>query len=174
MKFFNKKMSKNRCARSFEKNINSVINFRRVTHFRLCLLETQVHGILEPLRLLGNQGRIDTSKLCVLVVDALCEADQLRPDFGDTLASFLVRHLLSFPPWLKLVCALRSNQQELSRELPFHRVSLDNTDSDERISKDVTDYIKGRVAASTSIAANIGGDGEVVNRLTQHLVTKVS
>ena len=23
-------------------NVNSVINFRRVTHFRLCLLETQV------------------------------------------------------------------------------------------------------------------------------------
>ena len=133
-----------------------------------------LHGILEPLRLLGHQGRIDTSKLCVLVVDALCEADQLRPDFGDTLAGFLVRHLPSFPPWLKLVCTLRSNQQELARELPFHRVSLDNTDSDERISKDVTDYIKGRVAASTSIMANIGRDGEVVNRLTQHLVNKVS
>ena len=25
-------------------NVNSVINFRRVTHFRLCLLETQVGG----------------------------------------------------------------------------------------------------------------------------------
>ena len=35
-------MSKNRFSRKFEKNINSVINFRRVTHFRLCLLETQV------------------------------------------------------------------------------------------------------------------------------------
>ena len=35
-------MVRKRCSRSFEKNINSVINFRRVTHFRLCLLETQV------------------------------------------------------------------------------------------------------------------------------------
>ena len=35
-------MSENTFSRKFEKNINSVINFRRVTHFRLCLLETQV------------------------------------------------------------------------------------------------------------------------------------
>ena len=26
----------------FFENVNSIINFRRVTHFRLCLLETQV------------------------------------------------------------------------------------------------------------------------------------
>ena len=30
------------CSRSFSKSFNSVINFRRVTHFWLCLLETQV------------------------------------------------------------------------------------------------------------------------------------
>ena len=35
-------MYENSWSRSFEKNINSVINFRRVIHFRLCLLETQV------------------------------------------------------------------------------------------------------------------------------------
>ena len=29
-----------------KKYINSVINFRRVTHFRLCLLETQVSDIM--------------------------------------------------------------------------------------------------------------------------------
>ena len=28
----------------FFENINSIINFRRVVHFRLCLLETQVAG----------------------------------------------------------------------------------------------------------------------------------
>ena len=35
-------MSENRFSIKFEQNINSAINFRRVTHFRLCLLETQV------------------------------------------------------------------------------------------------------------------------------------
>ena len=32
------------CSRSKKKNFNSVINFRRVTHFRLCLLETHVNA----------------------------------------------------------------------------------------------------------------------------------
>ena len=30
------------CVQEVKKNFNSVINFRRVTHFWLCLLETQV------------------------------------------------------------------------------------------------------------------------------------
>ena len=38
-------MSENRCSRTFFLNANSVINFRRVTHFRLCLLETQVASL---------------------------------------------------------------------------------------------------------------------------------
>ena len=36
------KNTENRCSRTLKKNVNSVINFRRVTHFWLCLLETQV------------------------------------------------------------------------------------------------------------------------------------
>ena len=31
------------CVQEVKKKVNSVINFRRVTHFWLCLLETQVH-----------------------------------------------------------------------------------------------------------------------------------
>ena len=39
-------MSKNKCSRKKKrKNVNSVINFRRVTHFWLCLFETQVPHI---------------------------------------------------------------------------------------------------------------------------------
>ena len=39
-------MFKTRCLRTFFLNVNSVINFRRVTNFRLCLLETQVGYII--------------------------------------------------------------------------------------------------------------------------------
>ena len=35
--------------KKLKKNVNSVINFRRVTHFRLCLLETQVINNTETL-----------------------------------------------------------------------------------------------------------------------------
>jgi hypothetical protein len=134
-------------------------------------------GILEPLRRLGRQGKLDTGKVCVVVVDGLCEADQLRPDHGDTLAGFLGRHLALLPPWLKLVCTVRSGQQDLARDLPFPRLSLDNTDSDERLTKDITDYVAGRVAASSQIVANIrhnkaAADPELVARLTAHLASK--
>ena len=35
-------MSENKCSRKRRKNVNIVINFRRVTHIWLCLLETQL------------------------------------------------------------------------------------------------------------------------------------
>ena len=135
-----------------------------------------VQGVLQPLHHLGRQGKVEAS-LCLLVVDGLCEADQLRPDYGLTLAGFLAKHAAKFPPWLKLVCTVRSTQQDLVRDLPFHRVSLDNTDSDERLTKDVTDYAAGRVAASTNILANIRhnksmSDCQLVARLTAHLASK--
>jgi len=136
-----------------------------------------VKGILQPLAHLARQGKINTSEICMIVIDGLCEADQLRPDYGDTLAGFLAKNLNHFPAWLKLFCTVRSNQQELTRELPFYRVSLDNTDSDERLAKDLTDYVAVRVAASSRIVANIRHsktvtDGELVARLTAHLVSK--
>ena len=60
-------------------------------------------GLLQPLRDLGPGG-----DLCWLLVDGLCEAEQHRPDHGPTLASFLARHLHTFPPWLRLVVTLRT------------------------------------------------------------------
>ena len=47
-------------------------------------------------------------------------------------------HLSHFPPWLKLVCSVRSNSEaaaEVTRALPFQRISLDKTDVDERLNK---------------------------------------
>ena len=41
-KFFRKKLSTNVGPRSEQLVFNSVLHFKRVTHFRLCLLETQV------------------------------------------------------------------------------------------------------------------------------------
>ena len=60
-------------------------------------------GVLQPLRDLGPGG-----DLCWLLVDGLCEAEQHRPDYGPTIASFLARHLHTFPPWLRLVVTLRT------------------------------------------------------------------
>ena len=45
---------------------------------------------------------------CLVLLDGLCEAEQHRPDYGDTVASFLLSHLHLFPPWLRLVLTSRT------------------------------------------------------------------
>ena len=68
-----------------------------------------------------------------------------RPDYGDTLSTFLCKHLLSFPPWLKIVCSVRTGLQDITKMLPFQRLSLDKTDVDERLNKDMSDYLNLRI-----------------------------
>ena len=81
-----------------------------------------VSGILEPLESLKMSGKIPTQLQCVIVVDSLCEAEIHRPDYGDTLAGFLAKHLLKFPPWLKLICTVRTNLQDVAKLLPFQKI----------------------------------------------------
>ena len=78
-------------------------------------------GVLQPLTSLHHQGKISTS-LAIILIDGLCEAEQHRPDYGDTIATFLAKHSHLFPPWLKVVSTLRSSMVETCRILPFHRI----------------------------------------------------
>ena len=82
---------------------------------------TALHrGVLLPLGLLYDEGKI-SSGLAIILIDGLCEAEQHRPDYGDSLASFLSKHNSLFPPWLKIVCTTRSSMPEVCKSLPFHR-----------------------------------------------------
>ena len=76
-----------------------------------------VRGILEPLTTIEQPGGP-----CVIVVDGLCEAEQHKPDHGDTMACFLSRHLPHFPPWLKLVCTVRTSQEQVVEGIGLHRI----------------------------------------------------
>ena len=78
-------------------------------------------GVLQPLSLLYEEGKISTS-LAIVLIDGLCEAEQHRPDYGETLATFLVKHYHLFPPWLKIVATLRSSMSDLLNNLPFHQI----------------------------------------------------
>ena len=65
--------------------------------------------------------------------------------------------------------------QDISRVLPFQRVSLDKTDVDERLNKDMTDYILTRIGRSQAIQTNITPtsikiEGSPQVRITQFLV----
>ena len=77
-------------------------------------------GILEPLRILYEEGKV-SSKIAIILIDGLCEAEQHRPDYGETLTTFLAKHYSHFPPWLKIVATVRSNMVEIVNTLPFHR-----------------------------------------------------
>ena len=78
-------------------------------------------GVLQPLSQLYEKGKISNS-LAIILIDGLCEAEQHRPDYGDTLATFLVKHCHLFPPWLKIVCTLRSSMTDIVNNLPFHQI----------------------------------------------------
>lgn len=45
----------------------------------------------------------------IILVDGLNEAEFHKPDYGDTIASFLTKIISKFPVWLKLVVTVRVN-----------------------------------------------------------------
>ncbi|KAK2153828.1 hypothetical protein LSH36_284g03001 [Paralvinella palmiformis] len=113
-----------------------------------------ITGILEPLCELKTSGRI-TADFCVIVIDSLNEAEFHKPDYGDTIASFLTKHISKFPAWLKVIVTVRSMLQDLTKFLPFHAISLDKLVASENIQADVTGYINLRIDGSTQICNNI-------------------
>lgn len=132
-----------------------------------------VKGILEPLNNLRQTGRIPNTS-CLLVVDALNEAELHRPDYGDTITSFLAKHISKFPSWLKLIVTVRTAFQDIARQLPFHQVSFDRTSSNENLMRDIVGYVLFRIESSPSARANITvnngkQDGSTHARFANHL-----
>ena len=78
-------------------------------------------GILQPLNGLQKMGRISGHN-CLIIMDGLSDAEFHRPDYGDTMSAFIQKHLDKFPPWLKIVCTVRSNMRDVARFLPFHTI----------------------------------------------------
>lgn len=46
----------------------------------------------------------------IILVDGLNEAEFHKPDYGDTIASFITKIISKFPIWLKLIVTVRVNQ----------------------------------------------------------------
>lgn len=79
-------------------------------------------GVLEPLTKLHIEGKI-TGDMMIVMVDGLCEAEQLKTDQGETLTVFLARHIPQFPWWLKLICTMRTDMSEYGTSLlPFSSI----------------------------------------------------
>ncbi|XP_035658390.1 protein TANC2-like isoform X2 [Branchiostoma floridae] len=131
-------------------------------------------GILEPLTRLKQEGRI-AMEMCILLVDGLNEAEFHKPDYGDTIASFLTKHVMKFPSWLKLIVTVRTSLQDVTKLLPFHRISLDRMLTNENIHNDVSLYITQRINQSQAVKNNISINGKLdpanQAKFTAHLQT---
>lgn len=79
-------------------------------------------GILEPLASIQELEGLPRGEHLFILIDALCEAEYHRPDYGDTIASFLAKHAASFPPWLKIIATVRTHLEEVLPALPFSRI----------------------------------------------------
>ncbi|XP_045449671.1 protein TANC2 [Melitaea cinxia] len=110
-----------------------------------------MRGIIEPLIILRKNGSIDSTN-SIILVDGLCEAEYHRPDHGYTIASFLTRHVPEMPSWLKVIATIRTQFLELTKQLPYTRVSLDDSDN---VHKDLLEYFNARVQAAPIIETNI-------------------
>lgn len=54
----------------------------------------------------------------IILIDGLNEAEFHKPDYGDTIASFITKIIAKFPPWLKLVVTVRVNLLVRKSSLP--------------------------------------------------------
>uniref|UniRef100_A0A8B9KG09 Tetratricopeptide repeat, ankyrin repeat and coiled-coil containing 1a n=1 Tax=Astyanax mexicanus TaxID=7994 RepID=A0A8B9KG09_ASTMX len=131
-------------------------------------------GVLEPLILLRKERKIADDDYIILV-DGLNEAEFHKPDYGETIASFITKIISKFPSWLKLVVTVRTNFG-LTSLLPFPIISLDDIHDNKAIMADLHSYLQHRMEHSTAILSNIAINGKAepaaVSKLSSHLVAR--
>ncbi|XP_034742370.1 protein TANC1 isoform X3 [Etheostoma cragini] len=132
-------------------------------------------GILEPLANLRKERRIPEEDHIILI-DGLNEAEFHKPDYGDTIASFITKIIAKFPSWLKLVVTVRVSLLEITSLLPFSKISLDDFSDNIEISNDLNAYVQYRINGSKDIMNNISLNGKAdpmtVGRLSSHLISR--
>ncbi|XP_020493540.1 protein TANC1 isoform X2 [Labrus bergylta] len=134
-------------------------------------------GILEPLASLRKEHRLPDEDYIILV-DSLNEAEFHKPDYGDTIATFITKIISKFPIWLKLVVTVRTGLVEITTLLPFSGISLDILPDSSDLGADLSDYIHHRVSSSTQVATNVttptgsAPDQLLLSKFSSHLSTR--
>lgn len=132
-----------------------------------------VKGILEPLEQIKQTGKLDCDS-CLIVIDGLNEAEFHKPDYGETIASFIVQHIDKFPGWLKLVLTVHSGMIEITNKLPFPRIYIDKVEGNDMLVRDLQEYVNHRVQSSVHIKRNMAVktlDAATLNKFASHLQT---
>ncbi|XP_042321071.1 protein TANC1 isoform X2 [Sceloporus undulatus] len=132
-------------------------------------------GVLEPLANLRKEHKIPEEEYIILI-DGLNEAEFHKPDYGDTVASFISNIISKFPPWLKLIVTVRTNFQEITSSHPFFTISLDEFHDNKEIQADLNAYIQYRISASQDIINNISlngkADAAIIGKVSSHLIMR--
>uniref|UniRef100_A0A672NJU2 Protein TANC1-like n=1 Tax=Sinocyclocheilus grahami TaxID=75366 RepID=A0A672NJU2_SINGR len=132
-------------------------------------------GVLEPLALLRKERKIPEEDYIILV-DGLNEAEYHKPDYGDTIATFITKIISKFPIWLKLIVTIRVNVVEVTSLFPFPIIFLDDFHDNKDITSDLTSYIQHRIDHSPDILSNIAINGKadpaIISKLSTHLVAR--
>lgn len=155
-----------------EPHLQSMLSLRSCVQDPLAAFR---RGVLEPLIGLKNERKIPDDDHIILI-DGLNEAEFHKPDYGDTVASFITKIITKFPPWLKLVVTVRVNLLEITSLLPFTQISLDDFADNKEISTDLNTYIQYRISGSRDITNNISLNGKAdpltVSKLSSHLISR--
>uniref|UniRef100_A0A8P4GIS0 Tetratricopeptide repeat, ankyrin repeat and coiled-coil containing 2b n=1 Tax=Dicentrarchus labrax TaxID=13489 RepID=A0A8P4GIS0_DICLA len=153
-----------------EPHLQSILSLRSCVQDPLASFR---RGVLEPLDTLYKERKINSEEDLIILIDGLNEAEFHKPDYGDTIVSFLTKTINKFPPWLKLVVTVRTTLQEITNALPFHRISLDGLEENDAIDQDLQGYILHRIHSSPEIQNNISLNGKMDNttfgKLSAHL-----
>uniref|UniRef100_A0AAQ4PP75 Tetratricopeptide repeat, ankyrin repeat and coiled-coil containing 1b n=1 Tax=Gasterosteus aculeatus aculeatus TaxID=481459 RepID=A0AAQ4PP75_GASAC len=155
-----------------EPHLQSMLSLRSCVQDPLAAFR---RGVLEPLTSLRKERRIPEEDHLILI-DGLNEAEFHKPDYGDTIASFVTKIIAKFPSWLKLVVTVRVNLLEITSLLPFSKISLDDFSDNPEISNDLNAYIQYRINGSKEIMNNISLNGKAdpitVGKLSSHLISR--
>ncbi|KAI5103126.1 protein TANC2 isoform X2, partial [Silurus meridionalis] len=153
-----------------EPHIQSILSLRSCVQDPLSAF---TRGILEPLNTLYKERKMTIDEDFIILIDGLNEAEFHKPDYGDTIVSFLCKTIDRFPAWLKLVVTVRTSLQDITKPLPFHRISLDALEENDAIDRDLQAYVLQRVHGSAEIQSNISLNGKMDGagfaKLSSHL-----
>uniref|UniRef100_A0A8C2XGK5 Tetratricopeptide repeat, ankyrin repeat and coiled-coil containing 1 n=1 Tax=Cyclopterus lumpus TaxID=8103 RepID=A0A8C2XGK5_CYCLU len=138
-----------------EPHLQSMLSLRSCVQDPLAAFR---RGVLEPLTSLRKERRIPEEDHIILI-DGLNEAEFHKPDYGDTISSFITKIIAKFPSWLKLHGNITSYMS-----LTVFTIN------------DLNAYIQYRINGSKDIMNNISLNGKAdpttVGKLSSHLISR--
>ena len=113
------RLSQSACLKAYHQLLSMDHDLRTKLSMFSCVVDPDTaltQGILQPLISLRKAGKI-TEDTCIILIDALCDSQFHRPDYGDTIITCI--WYCHTPSWFKLVCSIRTEKQDLTKVLPF-------------------------------------------------------